>query len=59
MVEGGPAVTIGYDFGGGNDADNAWSGYMNFLVKDIGGSVLGYSPLGGSINAGQAVVINT
>ena len=59
LVEGGPAVTIGYDFGGGNDADNAWSGYMNFLVKDIGGSVLGYSPLGGSINAGQSVVINT
>ena len=58
LVEGGPAVTIGYDFGGGNDADPAWSGYMNFLVKDIGGGVLGYSPLGGNINAGQSVVIN-
>ena len=31
---------------------------MNFLVKDIGGGVLGYSPLGGNINAGQSVVIN-
>ena len=58
LVEGGPAVTIGYDFGGGNDSDPNWSGYMNFLVKGIGGSTLGYSPLGGSINAGQSVVIN-
>ena len=58
LVEGGPAVTIGYDFGGGNDADSNWSGYMNFLVKDIGAGLLGYSPLGGSINAGQSVVIN-
>ena len=58
LVEGGPAVTIGYNFGGGNDADPAWSGYMNFLVKDIGGGLLGYSPLGGNINAGQSVVIN-
>ena len=41
LVEGGPAVTIGYDFGGGNDADSNWSGYMNFLVKDIGGGLLG------------------
>ena len=31
---------------------------MNFLVKDIGAGLLGYSPLGGSINAGQSVVIN-
>ena len=58
LVEGGPAVTIGYDFGGGNDSDLAWSGYMNFLVKDIGGGLLGYSPLGGNINAGQSVVMN-
>ncbi|MGC6437397.1 MAG: proprotein convertase P-domain-containing protein, partial [Flavobacteriaceae bacterium] len=58
IIEGGPAVTIGYDFGGGNDSDPAWSGYMNFLVKDIGGGLLGYSPLGGNINAGQSVVMN-
>ena len=57
LVEGGPAVTIGYNFGNGNDLDNNWSGYMNFLVKNIGG-ILGYSPLGGSIAAGQSVVIN-
>ena len=58
LVEGGPAVTIGYNFGGGGDLDSAWSGYMNFLVKSINGGVLGYSPLGGSIAAGQSVVIN-
>ena len=58
LVEGGPAVTIGYDFGGGNEADPAWGGYMNFLVKDIGGGLLGFSPLGGNIAAGQAVTMN-
>tara|TARA_B100000900_G_scaffold405179_1_gene414442 strand:- start:2088 stop:4172 length:2085 start_codon:yes stop_codon:yes gene_type:complete len=57
LVEGGPAVTIGYNFGNGNDIDGNWSGYMNFLVKNIGG-ILGYSPLGGSIAAGQTVVLN-
>ncbi len=59
LVQGGPAVTIGWDFGNGNDEDARWAGYMNFLVKNIGASNLGYSPLGGSITAGQAVVVNT
>ena len=59
LVEGGPAVTIGYNFGGGGDSDTNWSGYMNFLVKDIGGGILGYSPLGGNAAAGQSVVLNT
>ena len=58
LVENGPAVTIGYNFGNGGDSDNNWSGYMNFLVKNIGGGILGYSPLGGSIAAGQSVVLN-
>jgi hypothetical protein len=58
LVEGGPAVTIGWNFGNGNDQDSRWGGYMNFLVKDIGGGLLGYSPLGGSIAAGQSVVLN-
>lgn len=58
LVEGGPAVTIGYNFGSGGDSDSAWSGYMNFLVKNIGSGLLGYSPLGGSIAAGQSVVMN-
>ena len=58
LVEGGPAVTIGYNFGGGGDTDGAWSGYMNILVKNINGGILGYSPLGGNIAAGQSVVLN-
>lgn len=58
LVEGGPAVTIGWNFGNGNAQDTRWGGYMNFLVKNIGGGTLGYSPLGGSIAAGQSVVIN-
>ena len=57
MVEGGPAVTIGYNFGP-NDTDSNWGGYMNFVVKDIGAGLLGYSPLGGSIANGDSVVMN-
>ena len=59
LVEGGPAVTIGYNFGDGGDSDSNWSGYMNFLVKNIGGGILGYSNKPGSIAAGHSVVINT
>lgn len=59
LVAGGPAVTIGYNFGNGGDVDANWSGYMNFVVKNIGPGLLGYSPLGGSIAAGQSVVMNT
>ena len=58
LVEGGPAVSIGYNFGGGGDTDIKWGGYMNFLVKNAGTGVLGYSPLGGSIRKGQSVVIS-
>lgn len=58
LLEGGPAVTIGYNFGNGADQDANWSGYMNFLVKDIGSGLLGYSPLGGNVLAGQSVVMN-
>jgi len=58
MVEGGPAVTIGYNFGGGSETDSNWGGYMNFLVKDIGAGLLGFSPLGGSIAGGDSVTMN-
>jgi hypothetical protein len=58
LLEGNPAVTIGYNFGNGSDQDTNWSGYMNFLVKDIGSGLLGYSPLGGSISGGHTVVMN-
>lgn len=59
LVEGQPAVTVGYNFGSGGDTDTAWSGYMNFLVKTIGGGTLGYSFKPGSIAAGNSVVLNT
>lgn len=59
LEEGGPAVTIGYNFGNGGDVDINWAGYMNFLVKDTGDDILGYSPFGGSIASGESVVINT
>ncbi len=60
LLEGNPCVTIGYDFGGGaGNPDSNWSGYMNFVVRNIGGGLLGFSPLNGSIAAGQAVTMNT
>lgn len=59
LLEGSSAVTIGYNYGNGNDEDSSWSGYMNFIVKDIGSELLGYSPLGGSISAGHSVVMNS
>ncbi len=59
LVNGQPAVTIGYNYGGGNDSDPVWDGYLNFLVKDIGSGLLGYSPLGGLPVNGDAVVMNT
>ena len=58
LLEGNPAVTIGYNFGNGNDQDPNWSGYMNFIIKDLDGDLLGYSPLGGSISSGQSVVMS-
>lgn len=59
LVEGGLAVTIGYNFGNGADSDSKWDGYMNFVVKDIGENLLGYSVLGGNPNSGDSVVMNT
>ena len=58
LLEGNPAVTIGYDFGNGGNTDSNWGGYMNFVIRPLGG-LLGFSPLGGSIAAGQAVTITT
>lgn len=57
LIEGEPAVTVGYNFGNGFDYDNNWSGYLNILVKnnDIG---IGYSPLMGSVSSGDAIVIS-
>ncbi|MCK8480945.1 T9SS type A sorting domain-containing protein [Psychroserpens algicola] len=60
LLEGEPAVTIGYNFANGSgfpEQDSNWIGYMNFVVKNIGG-LLGYSPGGGSLANGGAVVMN-
>lgn len=52
------AVTFGTDFLSGADSDTTWSGYCNVVVRNISGSVLGYSPLGGSPSNGMTVVID-
>ncbi|MEB3346743.1 BspA family leucine-rich repeat surface protein, partial [Aquimarina gracilis] len=56
MVEGGPAVTIGYNFGGGSSVDPAWAGYLNLVVRDI--KELGFSPLRGNVANGDAATIS-
>jgi hypothetical protein len=53
------AVTFGTDFLNGADSDFTWSGYMNFVVRDEGNFILGYSPLAGSPASGHTVVMNT
>lgn len=55
LVEGQPAVTINQT--GNSENVTAFSGYLNIYVKNIGGGVLGYSPLGGS-GYGDGVVID-
>ncbi|RXR17854.1 T9SS type A sorting domain-containing protein [Flavobacterium amnicola] len=59
IANGTSAVTFGTDFLGGADSDATWAGYMNFVVRDEGTQILGYSPLGGSPASGQTVVMNT
>jgi hypothetical protein len=58
LVNDEPAVTVGYDFGNGNDEDPRWKGYFNFVVKDLSGGTLGYSPVGGILLDGDAVVMD-
>lgn len=61
------AVTFGTDFlvagnpncSNGCNNDATWAGYMNFVVKDIGSQLLGFSPPGGYPSAGNSVVMNT
>ena len=53
------AVTFGTDFLNDADEDETWAGYMNFVVRDLGSKLLGYSPLGGSPQSGHTVVMNT
>ncbi len=58
LTNGTVAVTFGTDFLLG-DNDATWSGYMNFVIKDIGSNLLGYSPYPGSPSGGETVVMNT
>lgn len=58
LVNGDVAVTFGTNFLSGANSDAAWSGYMNFVVRNQSGTTLGYSPLGGSPGAGQTVVMD-
>ncbi len=53
LDDGDYAVTLDETAG---DSDADWAGYLNFFVRDIGGGILGYSPLGGSGN-GDGVVV--
>jgi gliding motility-associated-like protein len=52
LSDGDYAVTMNETDG---DNDPAWSGYLNFWVREVGGGTLGYSPLGGNGN-GDGVV---
>jgi gliding motility-associated-like protein len=54
LAEGDYAVTVDQTTG---DFDAAWSGYLNFFVRTIGGGTLGYSPLGGQGN-GDGVTVD-
>jgi len=60
IANGSKAVTLGSQSGSFATTDNntTWAGYMNFVIKDVGAGILGYSPLGGSISAGNSVAIN-
>ena len=66
LAEGSVAVTFGTDFltagtpnctNGCND-DTTWNGYINLVVTNISGGILGYSPLGGNPGTGKTVVID-
>lgn len=61
LVEGEPAVTFGYDFGGsGNsDWDPNWAGYLNIVVKNLSGGTLGYAYLASNPQNGAAVFITS
>ncbi len=66
LVDGEVAVTFGTDFIGsgvlnctnGCNEDITWAGYMNIVVTNISGGVLGFSPLGGQPQYGRTVVID-
>ena len=66
LVNGDVAVTFGTDYiGSGNisctngcNSDSTWGGYMNFVVTNLAGGLLGFSPIMGSPAAGNAVIMD-
>jgi hypothetical protein len=66
LSNGDMAVTFGTDFltagnincTDGCNRDATWNGYMNLVVKNIAGGILGFSPVGGSPGQGMTVVID-
>jgi len=66
LVDGEVAVTFGTDFIGAGDRfctngcneDTTWNGYVNLVVTNISGGILGFSPLGGNPGVGRTVVID-
>ncbi|ESU27342.1 hypothetical protein FLJC2902T_20460 [Flavobacterium limnosediminis JC2902] len=61
LVDGTKAITFGQAFGGGPDGDwdPDWAGYLNLVVEDLSGGVLGYAYLASSPADGAAVYINS
>lgn len=59
LVNGDKAITFGTDFLGNDENDTTWAGYMNFVIKDIGTQLLGYSPYPGTPSNAGCVVMNT
>ena len=57
LVNGQPAVTIGYNFAANGDWNSTWAGYLNIVVDDADGN-LGYAYLASSPATGSAIFIN-
>ncbi|VXB45928.1 conserved exported hypothetical protein [Flavobacterium sp. 9AF] len=58
LVNGQPAVTIGYDFAANSDWNATWTGYLNIVVDNLSGGTLGYAYLASDPNDGAAIFIN-
>lgn len=59
LVNGQPAVTIGYNFAASSDWNSTWAGYLNIVVDNLSGGTLGYAYLGSSPASGSAIFINS
>ncbi len=57
LANGQAAVTFGSNYLANSNYDTQWSNYLNFVVRDLGGSIIGLSPIGGNPSAGGAVYI--